>query len=39
MYTALAVVDRDSFEAPAAHISEATVSRTYVEGDCVFRRD
>jgi predicted amidohydrolase YtcJ len=39
MYSDLAVLDRDPFEAPAAHISEATVTGTYVEGDCVLRRD
>jgi hypothetical protein len=39
MYADLAVLDRDPFHGPAEAISEATVSHTYVEGDCVFRRD
>ena len=39
MYADLAVLDRDPFNGPAEAISEATVTHTYVEGDCVFRRD
>ena len=35
----LAVLDRDPFTGPADSISEATVRRTYVGGDPVFRRD
>ena len=35
----LAVLDRDPFAGPPDAISEATVRRTYVGGDCVFRRD
>lgn len=38
-YADLAVLDRDPFDGPATAISEATVSHTYVQGECVFRRD
>ena len=38
-YADLAVLDRDPFAGPAEAIHEATVSATFVEGDCVFRRD
>ena len=36
-YADLAVLDRDPFASPADAIHEATVSATYVEGECVFR--
>jgi predicted amidohydrolase YtcJ len=39
MLADIAVLDRDPFAGPPAAISEATVTRTYVEGDCVYRRD
>lgn len=38
-YADLAVLDRDPFTGPADAIAEATVRRTYVEGECVFGRD
>jgi hypothetical protein len=38
MYADLAVLDRDPFSGAADAISEATVTQTFVEGDCVFRR-
>jgi predicted amidohydrolase YtcJ len=37
-YADLAVLDRDPFAGPAESIHQATVSATYVEGACVFRR-
>jgi predicted amidohydrolase YtcJ len=39
MYADVVVLDRDPFEGPTDAISEATVTHTYVEGDCVYRRD
>jgi predicted amidohydrolase YtcJ len=39
MYADLAVLDRDPFAGPESAISEATVDSTYVEGECVFRRE
>jgi predicted amidohydrolase YtcJ len=37
-YADLAVLDRDPFVGTADAIHEATVSATYVEGECVYRR-
>jgi predicted amidohydrolase YtcJ len=37
MLADFAVLDRDPFSGPAHAISEATVTHTYVEGDCVYR--
>ena len=38
MYADLAVLDRDPFAGPADAIADTAVTRTYVEGECVFAR-
>jgi predicted amidohydrolase YtcJ len=38
MYADLAVLDRDPFAGPTDAIADAAVTRTYVEGECVFTR-